>query len=85
MPKNLRSQRNDRTRVVIGEIIAKLKVGDRIESPSLATQLSSRRKTVNARTVGLLLRELHNMKMIRYRVWEKIEDDVLDDKEPTQP
>lgn len=72
MGKNRRSVRADHTREELGAIVSRAAIGDKLLSAKVAVALSSRRKSVPARTVGLLMRERGDVRKITDGMWEKI-------------
>jgi hypothetical protein len=72
MTGNCRCKRNRNLRVDIEEALSTIPVGTIIQSHSLINTLSTRRRSVNMRNVGNLLRERSDIQWLEDGLWKKV-------------
>lgn len=72
MPQNHRTKRNQRTREMISDFIAAIEYGSIFTSGKLSRAISTPRRSVTSTTIGRLLHERDDVKLVRCGIWKKV-------------
>jgi hypothetical protein len=72
--RNARSSKNDNTRAMLENLLKSMQLGDTFSSTQVAEQLSKPKRCVAARTMGSLLRERDDVKLVDKErcIWKKV-------------